>query len=169
MARLSDVQRQVLGTWWTLALDAANRGLTSTDLTAAAADISRQAGLSLAFGESQALAVLYGYANRIAHARDELGRAAPESVITPDMIGVPPWARDEQVMLTTPIWHVTFTFTYLDQAGNIQTDYRTSIFEMTMPETAGELQDAITADAQALADKYNVTFQDASVHEILAV
>jgi hypothetical protein len=169
MARLTDVQRSALADWWDLAQAAAFGGFTTTDTITAAAQLAADAGRSLAFAESTAISTLYGYARRMSNAASALGVAAPNAVIDANMIAVPPWARDEQVMNTTPIWHVSYTFEYLDQAGNLQSEYRTSVFEMTMPETVGELSAAIQDDAQFLADKYGVTLVNASLTSILAV
>lgn len=169
MTRLDDTQRAALANWWTLAEAAAFGGFTTTDTITAASDLAGQAGRSLAFAESAAIATLYGYARRMANAAGVLQAADALSVITADMMATPPWARDEQVMNTTPIWHATFQFTFLDQAGQIQTDFRTSVFEMTLPETVGELAAAIQDDAQQMADKYGVTLVSATPHSLLAV
>lgn len=169
MPRLTDSQRSALGRWWTLAEAGAYGGFLSTDIVAAASDLAGQQGSALSFGEARDLAVLYGYGRRMANAAGALGAADANAVIDFTMIGVPPWARDEQVMNTTPIWHVSFDFSYIDAAGNAVTDIRTSVFEMTMPETVGGLTDALQEDAQALADKYNVELTGIQLREILAV
>lgn len=158
-----------MANWWTLAEGAAYQGFLTTDVISAAADLANQAGTSLSFAEARAISTLYGYGRRMSNAAAALGAAPDEAVIDPSMIGVPPWARDEQVMNTTPIWHVTYEFSYIDQAGNAQTDLRTSVFEMTLPETVGGLNDAISQDAQALADKYGVQLVDTNLTEVLAV
>jgi hypothetical protein len=169
MARLDEVQRAALANWWDLAQSAANSGFTVTDTVTAASQLARDAGRSLTFAESAAISTLYGFARRMANAAGELAGDPSSFVIDPTVVAVPPWARDEQVMNTTPIWHVTYTFNYLDQGGVLQSKFVTSIFEMTLPDTVGELSDAIAEDAQQLADKYNVTLQGAELHSILAV
>lgn len=169
MPRLDDTQRAALATWWNLAQDAVTRNLLSSDLIAAASDLAAQAGRSLAFTENQALATLYGYARRMGNAAGELQSAAPGQTIDANMVAIPPWARDEQTMNTTPVWHVLFRFDFLDAAGQLQSELRTSVFDMTLPETVGELQDDIGADAQSMADKYNVRLQTVTLHSILAV
>jgi hypothetical protein len=167
--RLDDTQRAALANWWDLAQYAANHDYTSTDLISAASDIARQAGQSISAEENRAIAVLYGYARRIFNSAGELEGAPGDAVIGPEMMAIPPWARDEQVMATTPVWHVTFEFAYVDQAGNPQADHRTSVQEMTLPDTVGELADLVDADAQAMADKYGVQFVSATMIQILAV
>lgn len=169
MPRLTSTQAATLADWWPLVQHAGFGGFTTTDLTVAARSIATEAGVTLSFETNTALATLYGYARRMSNAADMVQSALDSDTIIADHIAVPPWARDETVMNTAPIWHVSFQFTYLDQQGIQQTDYRTSVFEMTLPDTIGDLKDAITEDAQAMADKYRFTFVDAQLNMILAV
>lgn len=169
MPRLSQAQTVILADWWTLVVAEAFIGTISSDVISLAQATAQKSGRSLAFAESSGIATLYGYARRMFNAAAAVQAAAAADTITPEHIGVPPWARDEVTMATAPIWHATYTFTYLDQAGNQVSDFRTSVFEMTMPGTIGDLAAAITEDAQALADKYGVTLVDAVLHQVLAV
>lgn len=169
MPRLTQPQATALGNWWDIISSAAYGGLLATDVIAAAADIARQEGGSLSFTESQAIAVLYGYAKRMSNAADALQSASDDDPVGADVIGIPPWARDEQESNAIPIWHTTFEYTYIDADGVQQTDYRTSIFKVTFPGTVGELKDAVDEDAQAMADKYGHEFVSANVTQILAV
>lgn len=169
MPRLNPAQTVALAGWWPLVVAEAFAGTTATDTITLAQATARKSGRSLAFTEGSAIATLYGYARRMSNAADAVQAAVATDVITPEHVAVPPWARDEVTMATAPIWHVTYTFTYLDQAGNLLSDFRTSVFEMTLPGTIGELADAITEDAQALADKYGFTLVGAALHQILAV
>jgi hypothetical protein len=167
--RLSSIQAQTLAQWWNLAQDFAREGFTTTELISAANDIARQAGEKLSFATNTALSTIYGYARRMFNAASVVQSALDSDVIGKEHLGIPPWARDEQVMNTSPIWHVTYQFTYLDSQGDVQYDYKTSIFKMTFPDTIGELKDMLSEDAQALADKYGVEFVSADLHEILSV
>lgn len=169
MARLNDAQTSALADWWNLLRAEASLGTTVTDVQVVAAATAANAGRSLTFEESTAIAVLYGYARRLDNAATAFQGADLADTITPDLIGIPPWARDQQVMNTAPIWHSTFEFTYIDQAGNQQTDFRTSVFTMTLPSTVGELTDALQSDAEAMAQKYEVTLVGINPIELLAV
>ena len=169
MARLDDTQRSALANWWDLAQSAANGGYTVTDTISAAADIAAQGLRQMSFDIGRAISVLYGYARRMFNAAGVFSGADMAAPVTPDMMATPPWARDQQVMDTTPIWHATFEFHYLDSNGNQRMDYRTSIFEMTLPETVGELVDAMTADAEAMAAKYGVSLLEIVPVQLLAV
>ncbi len=181
MARLADNVRQALGSFWNLTHQAAYNGYTTTDTITAASSLMRDAGQSLQFSESSAIATLCGSARRMFNASQVVQARRmfnasqivqglqPHEAITADAIAIPPWARDEAEMATLPIWHVHFDFTYTDQSGNQVTDRRVSVFRMTLPETMGELQDAIDADAEAMAKKYGVDFISASILEIHSV
>ena len=169
MARLTDNVRAALGEWWTLAQAAGYGDYTATDTITAAADLASQAGQSLSFGESSAIATLFGYARRMSNAAEIVQSLEREDVITPAAIATPPWARDEQEIAALPMWHVHFDFTYTNEAGDTVTERRVSVFRMTLPDTMGELQDAVTADAQAMAAKYGVDFIGADVREIHSI
>lgn len=169
MPRLTTEQTRALANWWDLAQSAGFGGYTATDTIEAASDIASQFGRSLTFSESTAIAVLYGYAKRMSNAADNLQAALDSDTIIADHIATPPWARDEAVMNTAPIWHVSYLMTFIDADGELQSEYKTSVFEMTMPDTIGGLKDAITEDAQALASKYGVAFSGIDLAQILAV
>jgi hypothetical protein len=171
VARLNPAQTEALGKWWSTGLlqQAVREGFTATDTIAAASDLARQFGEGLTFAESQSIATLYGYAFRMERAASEFVSADLGDSIDAKHIGVPPWARDEQVMNTAPIWNATFRFDFIDQNGNAQSEYRTSVFEMTLPDTIGELVDAMHDDAEAMAEKYDVQLVGIQPIELLAV
>lgn len=169
MPRLTDSQRATLASAWDLVQHAGFGGFTATALNEAAANIAAEAGIRLSFQYYADLGTLYGYARRMSNAADAAQSALDSDIIGPDHMAAPPWARDEQVMNDTPKWHVVFDFTYADSAGELYTEKRTSIFDMTFPRTIGDLKDAITEDAQAMAQKYQVVFEAADLLMILAV
>jgi hypothetical protein len=171
MPRLTSTVSAALADWWTLALDAAFKGYTATRLQQAAAYIADNLEIDLPFSTYTSLSVLYGYAKRMSNASDAVHSADEEDYIQAQHIAVPPWARDQQAMNTNPIHHVQYMFTYLDENGFAQTEYKTSVFEypQQLPATIGELKDAITEDAQALADKYGKQLLTVDLHQILAV
>lgn len=169
MARLTDAVRGALGNWWSLVSDAAANGFTASDTVAAAADLASQYGVSLSLVESSAIATLYGYSARMQHAADAFQGADLSNAVTADMIGTPPWAREDAEQATLPIWNATFEFTTIDGDGNVITGYKTSVFKYNLPSTVGDLFDAINEDAMAMAAKYNVQFVSANPIQLLAV
>ena len=169
MARITTSQAAILGSLWDLIQNFANNGFTASELNEAVAGIARDTGASLSFSDYRDISVLYGFARRMYNAATEAQNALDDTIIGPEHQSIPPWARDEQVVNTSPVWHVTYTFTYIDADGNTNTDYKTSVFEMTFPATIGDLKAAINEDAQALADKYGVDLQEVGLEQILAV
>lgn len=169
MARLSTALSRALGYWWNLITDFANNGFTVTETIQAANDIARESGTSLSFQDNQSISTLFGYARGIVNAGDAFQGSAPELGITPDMIALAPYARDDAEMATFPTYHVKFEYTYLDANGNEQTTYKTSVFEDTLPSTVGELTADVLDDAEAMAAKYNHTLISAKPLQILAV
>jgi len=169
MPRLTATVAAALADWWPLALDAGFKGYQAGDLQSAARDIAAASGETLPFQTYTALATLYGYARRMYNASQAVSNADDTTYIASEHIATPPWARDIPAQNANPIWHVTYQFTYMDQDGFSQTEFKTSIFEQNFPQTIGELKDAISEDAQALADKYGVKLQAVDLHQILAV
>lgn len=169
MARITDTVRTALGYWWNLISDAARAGFTVTDTVQLANQVASDLGGSLSFAENTAISTLYGYARREVNAGNAFTAGDPGQQIDANMISVPPYARDDQEMATYPLYHVKFEYTYLDQAGNRQTTFRTSVFPDQLPDTVGELTSAVLDDAEAMAFKYGHTLLSAIPVNILAV
>jgi hypothetical protein len=169
MARLDPVQRSALGYWWNLISDAAQAGFTVTDTIQLANQVATDLGGSLSFGENTAISQLYGYARRAINAGSELQAAAQSRGIDSNMIADAPYARDVQEQTAYPLYHVKFTYAYLDQAGNEQTGIRTSVFPDRLPSTVGDLTSDVLDDAEAMATKYGHTLLSVTPLQILAV
>jgi hypothetical protein len=169
MPRLDDTLRAALGYWWNLISDAALQGFTVTETVSIANQVAKDLGGSLSFAENSAISSLYGYARRGINAGNTLKAAAPEQGITAEMITSPPWARTEQEQVTYPLYHVRFTYTALDQAGNEVTLFKTSVFPDVLPGTVGELTADVLDDAEAMAQKYNHTLLSVELDQIMAV
>lgn len=169
MARLTDTVRAALGYWWNLVTDAARAGLSTTDVSAAASQISGDLGVKLGFQDYSALATLYGYASRIEASAQAFQGADPFATIDASMIGTPPYARDIAEQQAYPIYHVTFEYTFIDQAGNQRTEFRTSVQRMTLDPTKDVLTASIQDDAEIMARDYGHQLISAVPYQILAV
>jgi hypothetical protein len=167
--RLDEHGRAALGYWWNLVTDAAQSGFTTTETTQIASQIAQELGGKVSFQESRAIAQLYGYAKRIDNASREFQNGAPDATITPNMVAIPPYARDHQEQASYPLYHVKFYYTFLDRAGMEQTEVRTSVVPMQLPDTVGEIQDLVDVDAAAFAAKYEHQLISAIPFSILAV
>jgi hypothetical protein len=171
MPRLTAAVASALADWWPLALSAGFGGFQAGDLQSAARDIAADNDITLPFSAYTSLATLYGYARRMSNASGAVHAADDADYIASEHIAIPPWARDEQAQNASPIWHVQYQFTYLDENGVQQSEYKTSVFEYPspFPDTIGGLREAINGDAQVLADKYGVQLLNVELHQILAV
>lgn len=169
MPRLTDTLRTALGYWWNLVSDAATQGFTVTETVSIANNVAKSLGGSLSFSENTAISQLYGYARRIVNAGNVFQSADTAQFINADMIATPPYARDETEQATYPLYHVKFQYTYLDQAGERQVAYKTSVFPDILPGTVGELTSAVLDDAEAMATKYGHQLLSAIPTQILAV
>lgn len=169
MARLDDTLRAALGYWWDLVNGAASQGFTVTETISLANEVAQNLGTRLSFQENTAISQLYGYARRIINAGDTFQAANPSQGITSDMVSIPPYARDSQEMATYPLYHVKFTYVYLDQAGNQQSTTKTSVFHDQLPDTVGELTAAVLDDAENMANKYRHTLLSVTPIQVLAV
>lgn len=170
MARLTDTVRAALGYWYNLVSDAARANFTVTETTSIAHDIAASQGVTLPFSNYQAISTLYSYVRQEINAGNAFQAAQPGQAIDASMISTPPYARDLQEQNTYPLYHVKFEYTYLDESGNLQTSVRTSVFrDVELPETAGELTQAVLDDAEAMALKYGHTLISAIPTNILSV
>jgi len=169
MARLNDTVRAALGYWWNLISDAARTGLTVTDTVQLANQVASDFGQSIGFRENTAISTLYGYARREVNASEAFQGAPLGATITPDMISIPPYARDQEEMASYPLWHVKFSYTFIDSSGQEQTTIRTSAQPLVLPDNTADLADAVLDDAEAFANKYGHQLVSAVPFAILAV
>lgn len=169
MALLSPNLRAALGYWWNLISDAASQGFTVTETVSIANDIAKGNGTSLSFQDNTSISQLYGYARRMVNAGNAFQSADPSQGISSDMVSIPPYARDVQEQSTYPMYHVKFTYNYIDQAGNQQSTTKTSVFPDQLPSTVGDLTSDVLDDAEAMAAKYGHTLLSVVPIQILAV
>jgi hypothetical protein len=169
MPRLNGDQRSALAYWWNLVSDAARSGFTATETSQIAASIAAETGRKVSFKEYTAIAQLYGYARREINASEAFGNASPGSTITPSMVSVPPYARDDREQNGYPLYHVKFYYTYLDAQGKEQTDIKTSVQAMNLPQTVGEIHQFVSEDAEALGAKYGHQVVSSTPFAVLAV
>ena len=170
MAILNEPQRQVLGGWvWPFLTAAAGEGMTASAVQQGIAGLAEENDINLTFQDYTAIATLYGYARRMENAAQEFRAADINAALTPDLVGVPPWARDITEQNASGKWHGIFEFTFIDQAGNQVTEMRTSIWDVTRPSTVGGIIDDMQADAEAMAAKYEVQLVGISPVQLLAV
>lgn len=137
--------------WAAINSHAANLGLESTGLTLQSFNQLRSAAVSV-------------------RNSGEAFRDAPGgSAVTAEHIGLTPYARPLADRNATPQWLVGFTHITADDEGNESEQYRTVRFTGQLPATKNDLLNAVTQDAEALADQYNSNFIGIDNPELLAI
>lgn len=166
---MTDTVRAALGYWYQLISDAARAGFTVTDTVQLANQVAHDLGGSLRPDENRAISQLYGYVRREINAGNALQAASPDAFISEDMMSTPPYARVEQEQTTYPTYHVRFSYTHIDQAGNIRTEYKTDVIPDVLPATIAELQAEVEDAAAGMAAKYGHSILEVQVLNILVV
>jgi hypothetical protein len=101
-------------------------------------------------------------------ALENLAQARPDQVITGAMIARDLSARDERLQSLAPSWLVRFEHDVIVN-GELQTVWRTSTFDNSLPLTIADLRAAVENDAEAMADDYDVSHAGIGQLEISAV
>lgn len=129
--------------------------VSTADMWTSIRDTQAQYGLSSPGASAPDVSVIRGYANRIVAGAQALAGANPEDSITSDMMGTAPYtSRDAASIATNPIYQVRFQNTVQADDGTITTVWNTSVFTASnMPDTVGDLQDAIGGNATELASQ----------------
>ena len=134
-------------------LASAYANLSTSDMWTSIRSAQANYGLATPGASAPDVSVIRGYANRIVAGAAALDAAAPDDVITTDMMAVAPYtSRDLNAMSTTPVYQVRYLNTVQADDGSTTEVWNTSVFTATdFPSTVGDLQDAINANATELA------------------
>lgn len=139
--------RKALGLYWGAIQHAAAQHLPTADLWEAIRGAAADAGLESPGVSAIDVSIIRGYAGSMTRATEALAASEPGLGITADMIAEPPWARSLAEQNLTPRYQVTYARQALTADGLEVSQYSTSIFEGTLPDTIGELEAAVLADA----------------------
>lgn len=152
---LTPGQKQLLP-WWGNIQNAVSRRASTADLWATVREAAAAEGVILRGVSAIDMNSLRSIAGSQRRSLDELQRAAPDQTITSVMIGADLSSRGQQFQNLAPSWIVRFEHDVTIE-GQLNTLWRSSVFEGQLPTTKGQLLDAVTADAEALAEDYGVT------------
>lgn len=134
-------------------LASAYQNLSTADMWTAIRTTQANYGLASPGASAPDVSVIRGYANRIVAGANALAAADPSDTITADMMAVAPYtSRDLASIATNPVYHVRYLNTVQASDGTTTSVWQTSVFTaQDMPDTVGELQDAIDTNAAELA------------------
>lgn len=103
------------------------------------------------------------------NAADAFQSAPAETAITPDRIGVAPYARSLAEQAAAPIFTVGINLHLADnETGEITSQY-TQVRFTGVAMTKGNLLELVQQDAEALADNYGMAYAGHDVLELVAV
>lgn len=157
-----------MGYWGVIERAVADR-LTTADLWSDIRDAADELGLESPGVTVRGVNELRRLANTIQNSGRQFERATDETGLDARMMGEAPWSRPLAEQNALGIYQVRYQHTYVTAEGP-QTEWRTSVFNAAdMPDTVGELRDAIGQDAQQLADKYGVSHVEFGSVQILSV
>ncbi len=148
-------QRQLLAYWGEIQ-SAVSRRVSTADLWTAVRSAAEAEGVQLRGAGAIDMNLLRGLAAQQRNAMDVLQGARMGDTIVSSMIAQDISARSQQDQDLAPRWIVRFEHD-VTVGGQLQTLWRSSIFEGVLPSTRSDLTSAVEADAQALADDYDVT------------
>jgi hypothetical protein len=148
-------QKQLVLYWGPIMQSVTERATTAeiwaTVRAAAAAEGAPLTGVGI-----QDMNFMRGIANSQARSLRELGSALPSQVIESTMIGRDLSSRSLADQELARRWIVRFEHDVTIDGG-LQTLWRSSVFEGILPNTKGDILNALEQDAQALAEDYGVT------------
>ena len=107
-------------------------------------------------------------ANAIHRAERDFARLEDGMSLGDRYVAQTPWSRSLAEQNALPTYHVRFLHTFSGPEGE-QSEWRTSVITGQLPDTAGELHDLVSEDAENLADKYGVDHVGYSSVQILGV
>lgn len=135
--------------WWGIIQSAVSQRVQTADLWTIVRDAATREGVELkgvsAADMSRMRAVPAGQRN----AGDTFMRARPTDAITADMIAQDISSRSPQDQLLAPRWIARFEHD-ITVDGELQTHWRASVFEGSLPATAGDLRNQLEQDAEQM-------------------
>jgi len=163
----TESQRKLL-TYWGTIVSAVNQRVSTAELWNMVRDVATREGVELKGVGAIDMGRLRSIAAGQRTAAENLGAARPGQVITGQMIGTDLSARSSQLQAMAPSWIVRFEHDVI-VSGELTTVWRSSTFDGSLPPTIDDLRSAIEADAEAMAEDYDVSHAGIGRLQISAV
>lgn len=154
--------------YWGVIESAVTKRASTADLWDAIREAAAAAGRPSVGVSASDISRLRGIAASQRNTAENLDRARPGDVITSSMIAQDIAARPLQDQILAPSWIVRFEHDVTID-GQLQTFWRSSVIDGSLPPTKGQLRSQIEADASAMADDYGVTHIGVGRMQITAV
>lgn len=167
MADLTDAEKRALLFYGPI--EAGVRGRESTaQIWQRVRDHAAALGLDRAGVGAAAVSKLRGIAGGQRSAMERLVAAPDEYAMDASMIGRQPWSRGLQAQQAVGMWQARFEL-HTIQDGELVTEWKTTMFTHSMPQTKAELRAALHADGQGIARDYELEFAGIGAFDIAAV
>src|SRR5215831_7984622 len=148
-------QKTLLAFWGTIQAGVAQRAQTA-ELWASIRDAAQREGVTLGGASAIDLGRLRSIAAGQRNSMETIQRARSTDAIDSRMIAQDVSARPQAEQDLAPQFIVRFEHD-ITIDGQLQTLWRSSVFEGPLPASLSDLRSAIEADAEALAEDYGVT------------
>ncbi len=149
---LSPAAEKALGYWGVIELAAAAHANTA-DMWEWIRQAADELGLASPGVTVQGVSELRGRAGEIVRTAEQFAKLPDAKRVTQRYVAHPPWARTFVEQRALPKFAVRYQHTFI-QNGNLQTEWRTSVFPGRLNHTAGRLRSDVELDATNLARKY---------------
>ena len=136
--------------YWGIIQSAVTQRASTADLWEAVRADARREGAILSGVSATDMGSLRSIVARQRNATESFGRLLPQQAVTSDHIAQDISSRSLDAQALAPAWRVRFEHD-ITVDGQLQTVWRSSLFEGSLPATAGSLRSAIEADAEQMA------------------
>lgn len=167
MPELSPQARRGLP-YWGIIERAASEGLGTADLWADIHEAAEEMGLESPGVSAAGVAELYSRAVGIQNRSTRMDNSDPGERMDGRYITDAPWQRTQAERDGLSVWQVRYEHTVITGDGP-QSEWRTSTFTGSLPDTIAGIREAIEQDAAQLAVKYDVSHVSLSSIQVLEV
>lgn len=164
---LTEGARRLLAYWGEIQ-NAVTRRAGTAEIWADVHNAATREGVALTGISASDMSTLRGIAAGMRNSMESFSRLGQSEVITPAVMASDVSARSLGDQSLAPRWIVRFEHDVIVN-GQLQTLWRSSVFDASLPATAGELRTAIEGDAVALANDYDITHAGVGRLQISAV
>lgn len=151
--------------FWGVISAAASEHMTVARLAEAVQAEADRLGINFPRGGMAPIMTLYSNATQLAYASERLGRAAPSTPITADLLAYLPYGRPWGQGAGPRQFDVRVQYTAV-RSGRPDSGYVTLRYTGGLPGTVGELQDEAKLIAESLVEGYGSSFVDTGAIQI---
>lgn len=153
---------------WERVQGAVSQRANTAAVFAAVRAAAEQEGLALPQGTFKTVNQFRSIAVGLRNATQAFSAASPNSIITDQMIGTTPYARDLNAQILAPQFHVSYQ-QQVQTATGTETLWRSEIITGPLPSTVGDLLSLLNDTGDLIATSYGVTHMGIGQVQIAAI